>query len=185
MKTPGRLALPKAAAMMLRPLLNKPFEKALFDGDVERAGKLLAFGANPLRLLEGGWTPLSWATLIGSTRHDSGARLVDLLLAFGADPNAACSSGERPLHVAVRYRAGDLLSPLIKAGADPELTNRRGETPAQMPVDDPQILGGPERADVAQKRKLRHQQAMALLEQAIVESAAAPAQAPSPKRSRL
>jgi len=60
---------------------------------------------------------------------ESRTRIVRLLLAHGADPNARDGGGNAPLHWAVCYASPDLVDVLLASRADPNLRNRFGETP--------------------------------------------------------
>ncbi|NJO81680.1 MAG: sigma-70 family RNA polymerase sigma factor [Blastochloris sp.] len=60
--------------------------------------------------------------------------LGDLLLARGADPNAATPIGQTPLHVAVLVDQPALVDRLLAAGANPHLTTDRGHTPLHWAV---------------------------------------------------
>ena len=51
-----------------------------------------------------------------------------MLLAAGADPNAADRMGDTPLHVAAKINAFARVLDLLKAGADPGAANNRGTT---------------------------------------------------------
>jgi uncharacterized protein len=51
-----------------------------------------------------------------------------MLLAAGADPNAADRMGDTPLHVAAKINAFARVLDLLKAGADPRAKNGRGTT---------------------------------------------------------
>lgn len=52
----------------------------------------------------------------------------DLLLAHHADPNRADRLGDTPLHVAAQVHKPQCVLALLKAGADPNLRNKRGDT---------------------------------------------------------
>jgi uncharacterized protein len=55
-------------------------------------------------------------------------RLVETLLALGADPAQADRQGRTPLHLAVIGRADALLPPLLRAGAAPERRTAAGDS---------------------------------------------------------
>jgi ankyrin repeat protein len=61
------------------------------------------------------------------------ARVTELLLAAGADPNAADNFGNTPLHGAADERSAKAL---INAGANVNAQNRQGETPLMTTVDE-------------------------------------------------
>jgi len=52
----------------------------------------------------------------------------ELLLAHRADPNRADRMGDTPLHVAAQVHKPQCVLALLKAGADPSLRNKRGQT---------------------------------------------------------
>lgn len=52
----------------------------------------------------------------------------ELLLAQHADPNRADRMGDTPLHVAAQVHKPQCVLELLKAGADPSLRNKRGDT---------------------------------------------------------
>ena len=55
-----------------------------------------------------------------------------MLLSYEADPNRANSSGDTPLHGAVRGGEVAIVASLVAAGADQSLLNRRGQRPAEL-----------------------------------------------------
>jgi hypothetical protein len=58
--------------------------------------------------------------------------VIEALAAAGADLNAKDKSGVAPLHRAVRTRCAPAVAALLEAGADPNLTNGSGSTPADL-----------------------------------------------------
>ena len=81
-----------------------------------------------VRRPRGGRTPLGWcvSTLGGDAarRETTGPKMLDLLLAFGADPNAACGQpgGHRPSVLVAALEAGSAwaIKALVDNGADIE-----------------------------------------------------------------
>ena len=57
-------------------------------------------------------------------------RVVELLLAHGVAVNAMDARGDNALSIAVRVRdqSAELVRALVKAGANPDAANKRGET---------------------------------------------------------
>jgi hypothetical protein len=100
--------------------------------------------------LKAGDTPLiravsthdTWATEIKPLTH-----LVKILLAHRADPNRANRQGERPLTLAAADGQGDIVSVLLKSGANFRLRNKQGFTALGLAVDTPpgsiSFMGGP------------------------------------------
>ncbi|MCH5284881.1 MAG: ankyrin repeat domain-containing protein [Akkermansiaceae bacterium] len=60
------------------------------------------------------------------------AQLIMLLLAVGADPNAANAYGEPPLHLAARYGYTEIVQMLLQAGANLRLPDSRGKLAADL-----------------------------------------------------
>ena len=96
---------------------------AVFLGQFECAALLLGTGpkvdvasSNSMRV-----APMHAAA--AQADQQLAVRLMCLLLAFGADPNAKQRAGWTALHSAAHRDYADLLTPLISAGADPELRN--------------------------------------------------------------
>ncbi len=83
-------------------------------------------GARPLHYAadghpgSAGWNPAAQAETIA------------VLLAAGANPNAADKSGTTPLHRAVRTRCAEAVRALLAGGADPWRDNGRGSTPIKL-----------------------------------------------------
>jgi len=93
---------------------------ALISGgaDVNAAG---ARGITPLvRLASGGHTP------------EAELRLAQQLLKAGANVDAPDSFGSTPLLIAAQRRRGDLVRLFLSAGANPNVTNCRGEAAALL-----------------------------------------------------
>lgn len=104
-----------------------PLGWCAYGGDQSvSAGMLLRAGA----IVDRG--PYDWAAW-GPVTHVANAPVARVLLAHGADPNAAKENGDRPLHAVTKSRLvadpGALVELLLEAGADPRLRNDAGRTP--------------------------------------------------------
>ena len=67
---------------------------------------------------------------------DTQPEIVELLLEYGANPNAVTSDGATPLHCAFQYCAFEIAKLLIKGGADVTMRTADGQTPFEVtPVD--------------------------------------------------
>lgn len=108
----GRTALHQAAA----------------DGFLGACDLLLAFGADPGAADKQHLTPLHLACA------NNQQQVADLLLRRGAIADARDSAGDTPLMAAVQSYRGDgtIIERLLRAGADPNLPNARGQTPRRL-----------------------------------------------------
>ena len=71
---------------------------------------------------------------------DTQPEIVELLLEYGADPNALTSDGATPLHCAFQYCAFEIAKLLIRGGADVSMKTADGQTPFEVtPVDSIEI----------------------------------------------
>lgn len=59
-------------------------------------------------------------------------KLIGVLLAMGADPDAPNAYGEPPLHLAARYGYVNIAQMLLLAGADPRRHNSRGQLAIEL-----------------------------------------------------
>jgi len=115
---------------------------AAYLGAFKMLDKLLKKGADPnLGSLLTGETPLHVATAKGFV--EGTLECVNLLLEYGANPNAKAKSGietstyyrdikvvgETPLHLAAAYGSSEMIEVLLKHGADPAIKDDRGESP--------------------------------------------------------
>ena len=79
-------------------------------------------------------------------------RMIELLLAAGADLHAPDKNGATPLHRAVRTRCAAAVKALLNAGADAALRNKPGSTPFHLAVQNTGRGGsGAEKAKAAQR----------------------------------
>src|SRR5258708_20634211 len=102
----------------------------------EIAEKLIALGAGVRERNRRGAEPLHYAADgtpgAPTWNPDAQAATIAILIAAGADPNAADSSGVMPLHRAVRTRCTAAVKALLAGGADARAKNRSGSSPHQL-----------------------------------------------------
>jgi hypothetical protein len=92
------------------------------DGDLPRLQQLLEAGADPNeRAGVNSWTPLMHAI------HKNQPGSVQLLLSHGARVNERGGGGSTPLIMAAGYGYSDIVTALLKAGADPNLRAANGD----------------------------------------------------------
>jgi len=167
-------ALIKAGAEVDRQCgLQRPMDFAVSNGQVEVVKHLLAAGADPAGRTDGGWTYLMQAVMavkpsvipvllragapLEAQRPDSGEtalmmaaawdiRVVEPLLAAGANVHARSNNGDTPLLAAMKGAAfaaenprttpgrfsSRIVEQLLRAGADASDRNRNGETAADL-----------------------------------------------------
>jgi ankyrin repeat protein len=89
---------------------------AALKGDQEWCQRLLERGA---RVQHPGWSPIHYAAT------GPNARIVELLLARGADINAESPNGSTPLMMAARYGSEEGVNLLLSRGADVSRRNER------------------------------------------------------------
>jgi ankyrin repeat protein len=126
--------------------LNGPTLLVLIVGknNPAMAQLLIDYGANPNREVRGS-TPLITAAQMGSVK------LIDLLIAAGADPNQRNATGESPLYVACIMDRADAAKRLVQLGADPDAKHPSGVSDRMMcasghitfPYTPPRSSGGP------------------------------------------
>ncbi|KAK9412555.1 inactive serine/threonine-protein kinase TEX14 [Crotalus adamanteus] len=75
-----------------------------------------------------GQSPLFTAALLGL------AKLVDILLDYGSDPNHRCYDGSTPVHAAAFSGSQSILSKLLDAGGDLRFHDKDGRTPQSWAV---------------------------------------------------
>ncbi|QTQ35459.1 ankyrin repeat domain-containing protein [Aromatoleum petrolei] len=114
-------------------------EYAIYHSPLAFIGTLLEIGADPNAPDDGGFSSLIAA--LSCTNPHPGARgrkdvveILDLLLAFGADPDQRGINDYTALHMAEGERNLAALACLLAAGADPTLRTRIDdyETPREM-----------------------------------------------------
>ena len=102
----------------------------------EVARKLIALGAHVRARNRRGAEPLHYAADgapgAPTWNPNAQAETIAILIAAGADPNAADNSGVMPLHRAVRTRCAAAVRALIAGGADANAKNKSGSSPMQL-----------------------------------------------------
>ena len=102
----------------------------------EIAEKLIALGAGVRTRNRRGAEPLHYASdgMPGAPtwNPDAQAATIAILIAAGADPNAADSNGMMPLHRSVRTRCAAAVEALLAGGADARAENKSGSSPMQL-----------------------------------------------------
>ncbi|EFX00162.1 ankyrin unc44 [Grosmannia clavigera kw1407] len=110
-----------------------PLAAALATGRLGLAQLLLAYGAEPNQPVQrvghsssdsdSGGTDNSTTLLLSAIARKKSRKKADLLLAYGADPNAKDGHGTSPLYAAVQSSRPDIVAALLDHGAD---VNRPG-----------------------------------------------------------
>jgi len=108
---------------------RSPLHEAAEWGDCEVVEALLRHGAIMALRDRAGETPLILAAMMGRG-HD----MVPLLIARGADVNAASHCGDRALHLAAYNGADETVRALLSAGAEINATNADGQTALDLAV---------------------------------------------------
>lgn len=114
-------------------------EYAIYHSPLAFIRTLLEIGANPNPTDHSGFPPLIAALSCSHSQPGSPGRrdvldVIQLLLAFGANPDQRGLNDYTPLHMAVSERNLPALRLLLEAGADPRLRTRIDdyETPYEM-----------------------------------------------------
>ncbi|DBA02384.1 TPA: hypothetical protein N0F65_007203 [Lagenidium giganteum] len=87
----------------------------------------------------GGFTPLHFAVQNNDDDDDDGfaaPKVCLWLVENGADVNAIDQNGDTPLHYAVMYGRDDLVTTLMKKGANPTIKNKNGQSPVDICDDE-------------------------------------------------
>jgi ankyrin repeat protein len=90
---------------------------AAYCNDPDAVREQLELGAPVDVRDDGGWTPLFWSIDMSQAWGEP-TRVVSILLAAGASPNAVDHSGRTVLMVACGRNSPDILEELVKAGAN-------------------------------------------------------------------
>jgi ankyrin repeat protein len=111
------LAHPGTDVNALNAAGESPLMLAAIAGEMESSRQLLERGA---QVDKPGWTPLHYAASGPNTK------LVELLLARGAAPDAESPNGTTPLMLAAQAGPEPSVDLLLRRGADPKRRNQRG-----------------------------------------------------------
>jgi hypothetical protein len=135
-------SLPRHEEFFLAERLAQVYEgdtalhAAGFSYDLEMARDLIRRGADVRARNRRDAEPLHAAVIgvPGSASWNPTAQrdVILYLIEVGADPNAAAAGGVTPLHRAVRNRCSAAVDALLRAGADPGLSNDRGSTASDL-----------------------------------------------------
>lgn len=112
------LASPKIDVNLPNSHQETPLMYTALLGDLTRTEKILSKGA---KINQPGWSALHYASIKGHTK------IVSLLLSKGANVNEPSPDGDTPLILAVRSGDINTVQALIKAGADPLLSNFKAQ----------------------------------------------------------
>jgi ankyrin repeat protein len=107
------------------PDMNAEVIRAVKRGDIQAVSSLLDNGGNVSAAQNDGTSAIAWAV------YHNNDDLVDLLVNYGdgADINAPNEYGVNPLHLACMNQDAEMVSKLLRAGADPNNAKWTGETP--------------------------------------------------------
>ena len=167
-----RLLLGRATDVSETTALSAPIS----SGDIEAVRMLLDAGANPNQpmpadlLGTGHGTGATWPAAYAAVQFGCDAELLDLLLARGADPNAAGPDDRSPYRVAISQGRADLAVVLRRHGARDDATAaerflsaclRRDQAGArQLIAEDPGLVDrlteDEQRRDRTRRRARRH-----------------------------
>lgn len=112
------LASPKIDVNLPNSHNETPLMYTALLGDLPRTQKILSKGAN---VNQPGWSALHYAAVKGHSK------IVSLLINKGAHVNEYSPDGDTPLILAVRSGDVDTVQALIRAGADPLLSNFKAQ----------------------------------------------------------
>lgn len=112
------LASPKIDVNLPNAHDETPLMYTALLGDLPRTQQLLSKGA---KINQPGWSALHYASIKGHSK------IVALLISKGAKVNEHSPDGDTPLILAVRSGDVDTVQALIRAGADPLLSNFKAQ----------------------------------------------------------
>lgn len=117
------LARPDINVNELNPLGESPLMYVALVGDLPRTQKLVSKGA---KVNKEDWTPLHYASIKGQVK------VIQFLLANGANPNEIAPTGDTPLILAVQSDSVEAVQLLLNAGADPSASNFKAQDAADI-----------------------------------------------------
>ena len=120
-----------------------PFLRAAMSSDLATMSLLLAAGADPLATTNDRTTSLmavagvGWHEPISRGRESDAIQALELLLAQGADVDAANQTGHTALHGATLRGSTAMIQFLVDHGANARAKNAKGQTPLDLAVGVP------------------------------------------------
>jgi hypothetical protein len=109
------------------PLNSTALHFAARRNNLSAARKLLTAKANPNVKDRYGWSPLHHTI----TALECHPEMIELLCERGANPNQVDNTQKTPLHRAAAFGCDEAVRVLLQFGADPNVKNRHGITPAE------------------------------------------------------
>ena len=107
-----------------------PLNLAIFRGDTSMLISLLENGADIS--LEKGTNPPIQPIQYATGRQSADKSIIEILLRYGADPDAASGGEATPLQGAVRRNNSEVVRSLLEHGADPFFKGDIGKTPKEI-----------------------------------------------------
>ena len=143
--------------------------KAATTSDVRMMRLLLEHGADPNIATQNKTTPLmaaaglNWAEISSLGTEDDTLAAMQLMVARGADVNAANDQGETALHGAAQRGADKVVQFLAEHGAAIDVKTKRGRTPLD------EAIGQANESDAAAVRRPERKTTQTLLTRLIAE----------------